>query len=134
MPVCHSYESVETFFQTHHRLDAGAGPWYVSLVRMAIPYASTAVTIVAPDGLALPPAVFEEARQRGVQVRIVPLSYFPREMLRRMSSLLFVPVKNDPETQEYSYVEYAEQVLGESVTAGRDLLPAYWLNYALRGS
>jgi len=134
MPVCHELESVESFFKSHHNLDVSQGDWRANMVRMAIPYASTAVTVVAPDGFTLPRAVFEQAGRQSVEVRIVPLSYFPREMVRTLSMPCFVPVENDPVTREFRYVEYAQHVLNEKPSANKELLSAYWQNYGLTGS
>jgi hypothetical protein len=124
MPISNTTH-MASFFRERHGIDVSQTPWHISLVRMAIPYAENAVTVVAPDGYSLPPIVLAEARRRRVEVRLVPASYFPRQMIRDMSMKFTVPYDIGPD-KETKHAKYAEQVLGEKMTAGRHLLPRQW--------
>ena len=118
--------SLAGMFQERYGFDPRNGPWPVSLVRMAVPYAHSRVTVIAPDGFRLPSVVFQEARRRRVDVNVVPLSCFPREQLQKVRTKYLVPMAD----QDMSvYPQDAERVLGEPITTHRHLVPKHILHF-----
>lgn len=108
-----------------HGFDPSAGHWATALVRLAVPYAASAVTVVAPDGFRLPPAALSDAARRGgLPVRLVPMSYFPVATVRTISTYLVVPVLGyRPSDDTPEYPPHLQQLLGERPTANRRLVP-----------
>jgi hypothetical protein len=97
---------------------------------MAIPYARAAVIVVAPDQFQLPQIVFAEASRRQVEIRVVPQSYFPREVLRNLTR--WHAVQPIPGTNGERFPEVLTRIFGEEPTANRHLLPPFWWNYGQR--
>jgi len=121
------------FFREQHGLLLGAADWPTALVRMAIPYADRAVTVVAPDGFRLPSIVFSEAarRPRPIQIAVVPLSCFPREQVARTAEAITAPVVEEGGTQHFP--ESIERLLGERADTYGHLVPASLLHYRAPG-
>jgi hypothetical protein len=124
-------DPIRRMFRERHGLELDVKDWTTSLVRMAIPFARRAVTVVAPDRFALPAVVYQEARRRGVEVLAVPHSYFPREALRRLARWLGAP--SVPGTNGEQFPEVVCRAFGEAPTANRHLLPPYWRDYGRAG-
>ncbi|MEK6259786.1 MAG: hypothetical protein AABP62_14300 [Planctomycetota bacterium] len=121
--------ALHTFYKHKFQLDLGDSPWHVALVRMAIPFARRAVTIVTPDGYTFPPQVYEEAARRQVELRVVPLSYFPTESLRTISHIYWLPTLGRNKDDEYNLPIYPPHVLRhfrEPVDVYHRLIPKEW--------
>lgn len=121
-------ESLRRVFRERHSMDLDGRDWPVCLVRMAVPYAREAVTVVAPDRFSLSAVVFDEARRRAVKLRVVPHSYFPRDILRKLGLLYWVPPASASGRLEFD--PSFNHVFGESPNAYRQLIPRRWLQYA----
>jgi len=113
-----------------HGLECDWSDWTTTMIRMAVAYALRTVIVVAPDGFALPRAVHGEARQRGKDVRVAPLSYFPRHETRKLTVLHTLPCQHEPVPK---FPPWAARELGGSPTAYRDLIPPRWREYGLKG-
>ena len=132
-PVCSSpsFESLSECYRERYALEVGDLSWHVTLIRMAIPLAKKAITVVAPDGYVLPGIVYQEAALKRIQVRVVPLSYFPSEVLRRMSHLVWLPVlrREFDQAAQIDFPVFPEHVIrhfNEPLDAYRRLIPAKW--------
>ena len=132
-PVCSSptFDSLSQFYRERYALEIGDLSWHVTLIRMAIPLAKKAITVVAPDGYVLPRIVHQEAAVKRIQVRVVPLSYFPSHVLRRMSHLVWLPVlrREFDKAAEIDIPVFPEHVIrhfNEPLDAYRRLIPAKW--------
>ena len=141
-PVCSGpdFGALTQHYRERYGFEVGQFPWYVTLIRMAIPLAKKAVTVVAPDGYVLPNIVYQEAAHRrylpskgaekSIQVRLVPLSYFPSGALRRMSHLVWLPVLRrvyDKTGIDFPvYPEHIKRYFNERMDTYRRLIPAKW--------
>jgi hypothetical protein len=125
------FQDLLAYYRERFGFEPGDYPWHVTLIRMAIPVAKKAVTIVAPDGYVLPRVVHDEAAIRRVEVRVAPLSYFPSEVLRRISRVVFLPVlrrEYDPDAEiDYPvFPEHVERYFNEPRDTYRHLIHAKW--------
>lgn len=132
-PVCDyaTFEGLCEYFRERYALELGDSSWDIALIRMAIPFANKAITVVAPDGYELPLVVRQEAAAKRIQVRVVPLSYFPSDVLRRMSHLVWLPVLRREFDEEAQidvpvYPEHVKRHFNEPMNAYRRLIPAKW--------
>ena len=132
-PVCAdvTFDSLSEFYRERYDFDVGEVSWPVTLIRMAIPLAKRAITVVAPDGYRLPPVVYREAAMRSVEIRTVPLSYFPAKMLQRLSHLVWLPIlrREYDESSQIDFPVYPEHVqrhFNEPIDKYRHLIPAKW--------
>ena len=117
------------FYRNKFQIDLSSSPWHVALVRMAIPFARKAVTIVTPDGYSLPSLVYDEATRRQVELRVVPLSYFPTESLRIISHIYWLPTVGRNKNDEFNLPIYPPHVLRhfrEPVDVYHRLIPKEW--------
>jgi len=88
-PVCSpSFADLCRLYRERFGLEFEGQPWHQTLVRLAIPFAKKAITVIAPDGYSIPSFVHREAASRRVEIRQVPLSYFPTEALRKSLAYL----------------------------------------------
>jgi hypothetical protein len=128
----HASHPLTHVFRQRYHLHLNLNDWPASMVRMAIPFAQTAITVVAPDHFRLPSLVFEEANRRQVRVGVVPHSYFPRDALNRISRWYATyPVAG---TNGLQFPEEAERVFGEPAATNRNLVPSFWLNYGINSA
>ncbi len=105
--------------------------WPSALVLMALPYAQdTGVTVVAPDGFALPRTVLAEAARRRVEVKLVPLSYFPRDQVRRIATNYVVPTT--PDAPGVGFPREIQELIGEPATTNKRLIPPWLADYGKR--
>jgi hypothetical protein len=132
-PVCDgpSFEALTEHYRERYGFEVGQFPWHVTLIRMAIPLAKKAITVVAPDGYVLPSIVYQEAALKHIQVHIVPLSFFPSDVLRRMSHLVWLPVirREFDEAAEIDFPIYPEHInryFNERMDTYRRLIAAKW--------
>lgn len=119
-------------FQTlgeQHGLRFDGEDWPEMLVRAAIPYALRAVTVILPDKLTLSRRVYQDAAARGISINSVPLSYFPKELLTKVSTYYFV--STTPSGSGNDYPDNLTRILGESSTEYRDWVPSAWLKFGL---
>ncbi len=107
-------------------------PWYTAMLLTAVPFAKTSMTVVAPDGFSIPSIVYREATRRKVVIRAVPLSYFSREALREISSLLRIPtVGRTKEDDLPIYPAHIVRKLGDPYV-NRHLVPEWARNYGVK--
>jgi hypothetical protein len=122
--------SMRWLFIEHFKMDLDPNNWSVSLVRMGIPLARQAVTVVAPDNFQLPASVYADATRNKVKVRVIPHSYFPKETLRRLGQIYWVPPAT--ETGALIFDESYSRILEETPETFRNLIPRRWLDYPTR--
>jgi hypothetical protein len=131
-PVCSGpeFDALIQHYRERYGFEVGQFPWHVTLIRMAIPLAKKAVTVVAPDGYVLPGIVYKEAALKHIQLRSVPLSFFPSHVLRRMSHLVWLPVLRrefDETGIDFPiYPEHIKRYFNERMDTYRRLIPAKW--------
>ena len=122
------FDELKQYYGKQFSWEAGEHPWEVTLVRLAIPFAGRAITVIAPDGYAIPSIVHREAASRGVEVRVVPLSYFPSEALRRISQIVWLPTveRTKGEVDLPIYPEHVMRHFDEPVDKFHRLIPHIW--------
>ena len=125
------FDELCDFYREKFGFEVGAWPWHVTMIRMAIPMARKAVTVVAPDGYVIPRFVQQEAALRGISIRLVPLSFFDFKLLRRISHVVWLPVleRKFDEKEQIDFPVFAPHVerhFNERIDAFRGLLPAKW--------
>lgn len=129
-PYCRqlSFDHLAEFYREKFSFEAGSYPWHVTMIRMAIPFATKAVTVAAPDGYAPPAIVYQEAARRGVQLRFVPLSFFPSLALRKISELIWLPTlgRTKDEIDLPIYPEHVHRYFNEPLDIYRRLVPKKW--------
>lgn len=107
-------------YRQKHGLTLDHDNWPVSLIRIALPYAKQAVTVIAPGSFAIPPQVIREAGVRRISLNRSPLSDFTAEQINTIRHQYLVhPVDVDA-------LEYAQDVqtaFGESPRKNLELLP-----------
>jgi hypothetical protein len=128
-PIRPSDDNIISYIRNQHGLDLELPEWHITLIRLAIHYAEDTVTVVLPDGLMLPSAVYNEATHRQVQIRVVPLSYFPQQALRELS--IFYSVPGYYSSVGWMFPEIISRILSETPDACRRLVPERWLKYGL---
>ncbi len=123
-------EDLRRLYRERYGIELVNEPWHLTLIRMAIPFARRAITVVAPDGHTLPSSVYQDAARRRVQVRVVPLSYFPSDILRRISRVVWLPVvRRIRDETGIDYPVFPEHVVrhfDERMDAYRRLIPDKW--------
>jgi hypothetical protein len=122
-----SIKGLTEMFHKRHGIDLDMTDWPVSMVRMAIPYARQEVTVIVPHGFILPRVVFVEAKKRKVDLNILPLSYFPKENIEKITTEYCV--YTIPGSDWEAFPESAERCLGEKADKNRHLVPRELLNY-----
>lgn len=130
-PIIHDPGKDKVIEMYHDRFGMVIDPadWETSLIRMAIPYASECVTVIAPDGYPFHPVIHEDAVRFGVRINSVPHSLLNREQLKRASRHYDVePLDKDGK----KFPAYAERLLGEKDDANRRFVPEYILNYGMK--
>ena len=131
-PVCQDAE-IECLAQRYRQeygIDIGNDPWHIKLIRMAIPFAKKGMTLVAPDRFTVPSSISQEVARRQVQLRVVPLSYFPADVLRRMSRVFWLPVlRREFDDSGIDYPVFPEHVtrhFSERMDSYRRLIAKKW--------
>ena len=113
-------------YQKRHGFYLDENDWPTFLVCMALPYTKHTLTIIAPEHYTIHPKAMNEAKRRNIAINIVPISYFPPEIIRRAGRQYLLRTI-DKEGREYP--EYAERLLNERKDAFKDYLPDYYLKY-----
>ena len=111
----------------------GEQRWQDEMVAMALPFAGSRLTVVAPQGFRTHSAVQETARKLGKEITIVRLeSFAPDEIdrIKKIHSVLGTHDENDGRTQ---YAASANNVIGESRDQYRDRVPAKWRSFGRDG-
>lgn len=125
-----SFAALARAYRERFGIELGQFAWPVTLVQLAIPYAARAVTVVAPDGFTLPAAVYRQAASRPVpvEVRMVPLSFFPAQALRKISQIYWIPtLGRTPKPHDLPiFPEHVKRHFGEDVEIYRRLIPKEW--------
>lgn len=122
-------DSVIEMYRERHGMTIDPEDRETALVRMAIPYATECVTVIAPDGYRLHPLVQEDAVRFGIRINLVPHSMFPRDQLHKTSRHYDAePLDKDGK----KFPEYAERLIGEKDDANRRFVPGYILNYGMK--
>lgn len=98
------------FYEIHHDININLDDWAQTLVRLAIPYASARVVIIAPDNYVPDPISYNEARKKNIDLDIVPLSSFPKDRVKQLRKRYAVYA--GPDGLKFS--KKAEQLLGPS--------------------
>jgi len=70
-----------------------------------------------------------EVARRKVRVNVVPMSFFPRDVIRKMTTYHFVNVLAGGTGNDYP--EELERIMGEKPDTNQRLVPKHWLNYGL---
>ncbi|MBI4918150.1 MAG: hypothetical protein HY825_20090 [Acidobacteria bacterium] len=130
-PACSPWiDGVKRHYRDCHDIALENEPWDVTLLLMGLPFARRSMNVIVPDHYQVPARVRREAAARGVELRVLPHSAFPREWLQTASThVMLETLARDPVTDAPIYPEHAEAVLGEPKTANRHLVPEWWLNY-----
>jgi hypothetical protein len=101
--------------------------WRETLIRMAVPFARTAVTVVAPDGYEVRSRVQNEAARHGIEIRVVPRSSFSREAVEQI--VCWYGARPLAGTACTKFSEATEREFGERADANSNLLPAWLRDY-----
>ncbi len=131
-PYCHenrllNCSLLEAIMMEKHGKSIKDYDWSTVLMFLAIPYAKTNLTVIAPHDYQIDPMVFKRAKQFGIDVGFFPLSGFPQERLERIAINHMVPVSShDPEC---IYPNYVEKALGEGQTDNREFVSERVLNF-----
>ncbi len=72
------------FYKIHHNTIINHDKWASTLVRLAIPYASSRVIIVAPENFNPDLISCQEAQKKNIDLDIVPLSFFSDDKINRL--------------------------------------------------
>lgn len=124
-------DSLVTYCAEHLGLPLGQLRWQDDLVRLAIPFADRAVTVVAPATFRLAPIVLEEATRQGKILNRVPLDSLPAPWVARLRQNYMVPARLDGDDGHTVYESGAEQAIGEALDGYQDLVPPEWLTFGL---
>lgn len=125
----HQEHAVVQLFRGAYGMALDLLDWPTTLIRMAIPFAHEAVTVIAPDLFSIPSIARNEASQRGVIIRSVPHSAFPRERLSAIST--WYGAQAVAGTLGTEFPEATERLFGEPASANSHLLPPYWRHYGV---
>jgi len=108
------------YYEQKHHLTLDHNNWPVSLIRIALPYAKQAITIIAPANFTIPAPVMREAGIRRISLNRSPLSDFSTEQIQTIRHQHLVrPI--DVDTLEYS--PELQAAFGESPRKHLELLP-----------
>lgn len=122
--LLHDGHAVTQHFRDAYGMTLDLGDWPTTLIRMAIPFAQAAVTLVAPELYAVPGIARNEAARRGVTLRSVPHSAFPRETLSAAAT--WYGAKAIAGTLGREFPAATERLFGQPATANSHLLPPSW--------
>ncbi len=103
--------------------------WQHDIVRMAIPFARTRVTVVLPSHFELHPVVVEEAARMGKQVRCVALERFDATEIERVRTKQGVPGYMNGRTTEYP--PKVAKMVGEPEYRYAERMPQKWRRFGL---
>lgn len=126
-----AWSSLSRYYSQRHGLKLMDENWAASLVLMALPFATRAMTVVAPDGYQLPHNVYREATARGVEIRMIPVSFLPAESVKKISESVWIPALGRSEDEDLPiFPEHVLRHFGEPVDRYRklykSLLPEEW--------
>lgn len=121
-------DALTQFYHERFSWDFGEHAWHTNLIRLAIPMARKAITVIAPDGYSAPSIVYREAARCRIQVRIVPLSYFPSEALRKISQIVWLPTlaRTQDEVDLPIFPEHVMRHFNEPMDRYHRLIPKLW--------
>ncbi len=103
--------------------------WQHDIVRMAIPFARTGVTVVLPDRFQLHPVVQEEAIRMGKHLRCVSLERFDAAEIERVRTKQGVPGYMSGRVTEYP--PQVSKTIGEPQHRYAERLPYKWRRFGL---
>lgn len=124
--------SGELPLEVRQALDLDGGPgadestWQDVLVRLALAFGGTRITVVAPEELVLSPWVHALAQRHDQTIGRVPLSTFPPEQVARCRRIQMVPAEVQGVEARFVYRGDPERVLGELEDRYRELVPEHW--------
>jgi len=95
--------------------------WETLLILQAIPFAENLVTVVAPEGHAIDPIVYERAERSGIDIVVTPLSAFSQQELDRLPLNHMAPALSDD--NECTFSEHISEAIGELATNNIELVP-----------
>ncbi len=104
--------------------------WVDLMICMAIPFSRTILTVVASREYTVSPDIVRVTARRGLTIRMVRLSAFPPELIRRIVHYYVVPGRLDLEGRT-EYIPEAERVLGERKDRYRHLVPHAWRTFGI---
>jgi hypothetical protein len=119
--------AVVRMFAEQHGMHLNLDDWTGVLIRLAIPYARSVLTVVAPDGYAVAPAILAEAAGRGIDVHVLPRSVFSPDLLQKVACWHAVQPLGGTDCKRYP--EETEREFGERAVAHDALLPAWMRLY-----
>jgi hypothetical protein len=119
---------------TRHKLTgdetSGSVPWMTIMILSALPFAERILPVVAPLGFQVDTLVYRQAKQRGIDVRVVPLDLFSQQDVERASLCHLVPaITVEPECV---YPKWVEKQIGEQQTDNIDLVPQWVRDFGTR--
>jgi hypothetical protein len=115
-------------FKARYGIELSLQDWQNSLIRMAIPFAAKRLVVIAPDGFTPSPAAHAEAGQKGVAIRLVPHSTFPRGQLHKASRQYCV----EPLDKEgLRFPSWAQSIVADRIDAHKPLMPSDLLEYGM---
>jgi hypothetical protein len=126
----HEGHAVTRLFRDTYGMSLDLSDWPTTLIRMAIPFAQSTVTVIAPDQYSIPINAGNEAVRRGVTIRTVPHSAFLRDSLSAIST--WYGAAAIAGTLGTKFPAAIERQFGEPASANSHLLPPYWRNYGVR--
>ncbi|BCG62939.1 MAG: hypothetical protein methR_P0621 [Methyloprofundus sp.] len=114
-------EALITFYKDNFNMALDMENWPESLIRIAIPFARHRVLVIAPDRKAITQQIQLDARNFGVDIDLVPLSYISAKRINMIRHQHVVYPLNIDATDWSTEVV---NLLG-SVDAYQDLLPSW---------
>jgi len=108
-------------YRCEHKMELEHEPWSSTLIRLAIPYAKRRLIVVTSHPQSIPAIAFREASVRGINLKLLPLTQFPRERIEAIRNQYFVYPRD---VNELDYSEEVQAAFGESPRKHLELLPA----------
>jgi hypothetical protein len=116
-------------FSRQHGIKIGDAHWTTTLILMALPFTRGILPVVAPQGYRIEPAALEKARSLRVEIALVPMSFFTRAELKRLSICQMVPAfTTEPKCD---YPPWVAKQTGEDPKDNLDLVPRSWLEFGM---
>jgi hypothetical protein len=112
--------SLLDYYRDNFNLDFDLRNWHESLIRLAIPFAKQAVTILAPDSFRLPERARIEAGRKKIMLNLVGYSNFSLSQLEEARHRISMP------TLDCSGIHFppeAESLIGQTKETYFEMLP-----------
>jgi len=113
-------ERLVEMYKERHKISIDLRDWTSALVQFAVPYAKHRIVVVVPDHFVVGANASRDARTYGLQLDVLPLSYFSAWDIRKMRKQYLVEALD---ADGRNYPSELERLLGESKDAHFMMLP-----------